>query len=92
MNLSLDAERYTLRQTAKLVGVNLATVWRWCLHGARGKKLRSVHIGGRRFVLATDLDAFLAPAASTDSATVEESPALTHRAEAAERELDRLGL
>ncbi len=61
MNLSLVSERYTLKQTATLAGVNLATVWRWCLYGARGRKLRSIHIGGRRFILATDLEAFLAP-------------------------------
>ncbi len=36
------------------------TLWRWCVRGVRGQKLRSRFIGGRRVVSEDDLDAFLA--------------------------------
>lgn len=45
----------TLRAASKLIpgrrgrGVNLSTIWRWCLYGARGVKLDSITIGGARY-------------------------------------------
>lgn len=36
------------------------TLWRWCVYGVRGQKLKSRFIGGRRVVSEDDLDAFLA--------------------------------
>ncbi|MGA2439589.1 MAG: helix-turn-helix domain-containing protein [Tepidisphaeraceae bacterium] len=48
-----------MSKAAKLVGVHIATMWRWYLHGVRGHKLPARLVGGRRYVLAADLDAFL---------------------------------
>jgi hypothetical protein len=56
--MSLDEERYTFKGVAKKSKVSLSTVWRWHLTGVKGKKLESVLIGGRRFVLKSQLDAF----------------------------------
>jgi excisionase family DNA binding protein len=55
----LDSERLTLKHVADLLGVHVATIWRWSLRGVRHRKLRTVFVGGRRFVLKSDLDAFL---------------------------------
>ena len=55
----LDTPRYSLRQVATRADVNIATVWRWVGKGVRGRRLRTQYVGGRRFVLASDLDAFL---------------------------------
>jgi len=90
MSISPVAERYTFKQVAKLVGVNLATVWRWTLHGVRGRKLRSIHVGGRRFVLAADLEEFLNPPADKVGPPV--GAPLAARTESAMRELERQGI
>lgn len=59
MSSILNETRYTMAQVARLVGVHICTPWRWHLHGIRGRRLPTVLIGGRRFVLARDLEAFL---------------------------------
>ena len=51
----IGAPRLTFNQAAKKVGVHVSTVWRWNMN--RG--LPSIQIGGRRFVLVEDLEAFL---------------------------------
>jgi hypothetical protein len=56
--MSLEEERFTFKQVAKKTKVSLSTVWRWHLTGTKGKKLGSVLIGGRRFVLKSQLEAF----------------------------------
>ena len=88
----LQQERYTFKDTARRVGVGLPTIWRWALHGARGRKLRSVHIGGRRYVLAADLAAFLTPAEELEPSGSTIPTKFLKRAEAAEKELEKLGL
>jgi Helix-turn-helix domain/Protein of unknown function (DUF1580) len=60
MNASIGSPRHTLRDVARLLGVHVATVWRWVLTGVRGRKLPTILVGGRRYVLAADLEAFLA--------------------------------
>jgi len=60
MVLDLKAERLTFRQAAGRVNVHVATIWRWTLTGVKGRKLPTFLIGGRRFILSADLDAFLA--------------------------------
>lgn len=57
-----------MRGVAAHVGVHLATAWRWVLRGVRGRRLRSVLIGGRRYVLRADLAAFLGDAVNGQSA------------------------
>lgn len=38
-----------------------ATIWRWMLTGVRGRKLESIHIGGRRFTSEQAIARFLNP-------------------------------
>jgi len=53
--------RARLSQTAisQELGVSISTVSRWVSSGVRGRVLRSILIGGRRYVLREDLDHFL---------------------------------
>ena len=62
--------RFTLTEVADQVGVHVKTVQRWTLRGVRGRQLRSSLIGGRRYVLPSDLAEFLedSTASSKDSA------------------------
>ena len=59
MHAILTTRRYAFSDVAKLLRVHVATVWRWHLHGVRGRKLAAVLIGARRYVLAADLERFL---------------------------------
>ena len=43
--------RLSIREVAQLLGVSVATIWRWVLAGVRG----------RRYVLESDLEKFLQP-------------------------------
>lgn len=82
----LDEDRLSIANAARLVRVHTATVWRWVLNGVKGRKLRSVQIGGRRFVLRRDLDAFLAPQTGAN----EPQQDLGRSAERAGEKLDEL--
>lgn len=53
-------ERLSMNEVAEIVGVHGTTVARWVTVGVRGHKLASVLVGGRRFVLRTALEGFLA--------------------------------
>jgi hypothetical protein len=55
----LSAPRLSLREAADKCAVSLPTVRRWTTTGVRGVVLPSVHVGGRRFILAADLAAFM---------------------------------
>ena len=62
----------TPTETAKLLGVHVATVYRWLYRGVRGRKLKSVLVGGRRRIFESELDAFLSaevPSAEVVDAT-----------------------
>lgn len=59
MDALFDIDRLSLSAVARALEVHVATVSRWCLRGVRGKKLRTVLIGGRRFVLLEDLHDFV---------------------------------
>jgi hypothetical protein len=92
----LAAPRLTIEKTAAKARVDVATVWRWILSGVCGGiKLRSVKVGARRFVLESDLAAFLTalnapkpePVPPADTAL-----AHTRRQQKAEEEADRRGL
>ena len=52
-------DRFTLREVAQKLDVHPATVWRWTLSGVKGRRLKTIRIGGRRFVLRNDLEYFL---------------------------------
>lgn len=85
-----ETDRHTISQLARREGIHAATCWRWLLHGVRGTKLRSIRVGGRRFILESDWRAFSA-ALNADLADAPADPtpaAVTARAERAGRELD----
>ena len=89
----IDAERLSLSDAARRLGIHAATIARWCLRGVAGRRLVSYKFGGQRVVLLSDLEAFLAAGqntASTDTSTSSESA--ERRADDAARELDRRGL
>jgi hypothetical protein len=88
MNSSPSEARYSVSEAARMLRVHVATVWRWILHGVRGKKLLSVIIGGRRYVLDRDLQAFLC-AGNTQRFHHED---LRRRADEAAKLLDALGV
>lgn len=88
--LTAPVVRWSINQLARREALHVSTCWRWVLHGVRGVKLRSVRIGGRRFVLESDWQEFNA-ALNADLATVPADPtpaAVSARAEKAGRELD----
>ena len=39
MKRSLTTDRLSMREAAKLLQVHQATIWRWALHGVRGRRL-----------------------------------------------------
>lgn len=55
----LEQERLTLKKVAQRLDVHPATVWRWTLSGVKGRRLKTIRIGGRRYVLQSDLNNFL---------------------------------
>jgi hypothetical protein len=54
-----QSNRFTLTEVADQLSVHVKTVQRWAMRGVRGKQLRSILIGGRRYVLPRDLAEFL---------------------------------
>ena len=47
-------DRMTVNQLARREGVHCATPWRWMQHGVRGVRLRSIRVGGRRYITEAD--------------------------------------
>ena len=86
---SLNEPRLSLKQVAKLLDKNISTIHRWRLRGARGRKLPTFLIGGRRYVLREELEAFIAEDDSASSNDASESPKPQDDVEA---ELDRQGI
>ncbi len=60
MSALLDKERISLSEAARKLKVHVATSRRWAHSGVRGRILPTFLVGGRRFVLTRDLEAFLA--------------------------------
>lgn len=89
----IESERFTVSAAARRVGVHAATLVRWCLRGVNGRRLLSYKFGGRRVVLLSDLEAFLAAGAeanATKSAT--SSSGAEARVAEAEKQLHRRGI
>ena len=84
-----DSKRYTANQLAQHLHVHVATIWRWILRGVRGKKLTTIMVGGRRFVLESDLRIFLAGGSPIAQSNDSE---LRSRADSAGQHLDALGV
>lgn len=45
----LKEKRLTLTELAREQNVSMPTAWRWSMKGARGVKLETMQIGGRRY-------------------------------------------
>ncbi len=89
----LDSPRLSINEAALRLGVHPSSLWRWILTGTRGRKLPTILVGARRYVLVADLEAFLASGLSSapPTATQTRVPA-DERASAAADELERRGL
>ena len=88
--IKAESDRLTINEFARREKVHAATAWRWMQHGVRGIRLRSIRVGGRRFILESDWLAFSA-ALNADLADAPADPipaSVTARAERAGRELD----
>jgi len=59
MSIVPRTDRQSPNEVARTLGIHIATVWRWILHGVRGRKLSSVVIGGRRYITREALTDFL---------------------------------
>jgi len=59
MEFSELGKAIRLNELAKIMNVHLTSLYRWINTGVRGKRLRTVMIGGRRAVLPRDLETFL---------------------------------
>ncbi len=65
---------------------NRATVWRWALHGVRGVKLSSWHLGNRRVTTPAAIEEFLR-ALNSDVPAATDKPAKARRGAAAAAKL-----
>ncbi len=64
MSIDLSTERLvSLTEAAALLPgrPHLATLWRWCTRGVRGRRLESLEIGGRRYTSLEALQRFSQP-------------------------------
>lgn len=60
MPISISSRpKRSLTEIAKAEGVHVSTVARWTLNGVGGRKLRSIRVGGRRYVLDDDWNEFI---------------------------------
>ena len=84
-----QGRRFTLGEVASRLGVHVSSAWRWVLRGVRGRKLPTVFIGGRRFVLEHDLNAFLA---GDEQGCADGEEVRRRRADAAGKILDAAGV
>jgi Protein of unknown function (DUF1580) len=89
MDEFFDSRRYSATQLALHLHVHVATIWRWILRGVRGRKLTTIMVGGRRFVLESDLRIFLAAGSPIAQNNDRE---LHSRADSAGRQLDAHGV
>jgi hypothetical protein len=86
--------RISLTELAKQECVNVSTVWRWAQRGAKGHRLETFCIGGRRYTTQEAFDRFVQ---RTTQAATGESPKSVKTAEMARAEaeaaayLDKMG-
>ena len=86
MLANLQEGALTPTQVAKQLGVHVGTVHRWLYRGVRGRKLKSVLVGGRRRILDQHLSEILQLGDQTNAATNES------RSKAAQRTLSSFGV
>ena len=78
----IETDRMTVNALARREGVHSATCWRWMQHGIRsGIKLRSIRVGGRRYITEADWLAFSAAL----NADLADSPQTSPRSESRRR-------
>lgn len=88
----VESKKLSLNKVAKYCGdVHVSTVHRWITRGVRGRKLPSVVIGGRRFVLLEELEAFLEKGREPQQSECAQEQHQSDRADAAKKELERIG-
>lgn len=85
-----------LSEIARRYDLHVSTVYRWCLRGVRGRRLRSIMLGGTRRVRADDVEEFIAACTAAAEPVPQERitpPAWRKRQHArAERECEAAGL
>ena len=77
------------------INVHVSTVHRWGSRGVRGVKLRTIRIGGKRYVTRAALDEFAAGVTAAVDGERHIAPTTKTRCQgiaAAERQLDRRGV
>lgn len=87
----IDSPRLSMSEGARRVGVSTATFWRWALRGVRGRRLPTILVGGRRWVLLTDVEAFLVGGLAP-SPQIAPQVDLSNRVDSADAELSRRGI
>ena len=88
----LDSPRLSINEAARRLGVHPSSLWRWILTGTRGRKLRTFLVGGRRYILVADLEAFLAAGQEPLDREAKASSPNADRATAAEAALTNRGI
>jgi excisionase family DNA binding protein len=91
-NEILTAERFSVTETAHRLNVHVSTVWRWIHRGIRGRRLETVRVGGRRFVLRKTLENYLNNEPISESETPVTPIPPTKRLEQAQTALARFGV
>ena len=82
VNLTEMSGAFRLTEVAQMLRVHVGSIYRWTApRGVRGRRLRTVLIGGRRAVLPSDLETFLAGEieVTETSASKPTSSAATHQ-------------
>lgn len=90
----LTESRLTLSQLARSQNVCTPTVWRWCVKGARGVKLESLAIGGKRITSREAFERFVS-ATNPNAVTAASAPSpaeSSRRRKRAAAVLDRAGI
>lgn len=60
MRKTTEQDRLSVAEAARLLDVHPSTLWRWASRGIGGQRLPMLRLGGRRVVMRSDLDTFLA--------------------------------
>ena len=90
---STSSQLLSLREAAQLLPgrPHIATLHRWRLRGVKGIKLKTIKVGGRRFVSRESLEEFIAQTTeaadgeSASTSTMNQQGRSTGQAEAAQR-------
>ena len=75
MSIDLTENLLTLAEASKRLPSrpNVCTLWRWANRGARGRKLETVLVGGRRYTSLEALNRFVAESPTKETALPREA-------------------